>query len=661
MAFHDNPIIDDNAHRSEESVNAVKSIFTTKHRFRCRDQYPDNGVDQNVELLDDQSTATGKLFGIQIKSTKSAKIVDVNGQPHLVWQFKTSRLGYLLRYAPPGYGLVVMYVEDTGKSYFDYADDIATRASEIRGNDDWRKQTMVDVHIPINNELTQETVVDIYIKLIRRFQNHDLLLSKHGRSYNIPVSDSLANQTQRFPLEKLEEFGIIYLVNENEFGKICQILAPYQNKEIAQFKRVCLFGTYAWMHIGHVFEAKTLLMRCKRFEPDFDSFEREIYVMTRYRLAWLAGDISIEEFGRQMDAELSTFKNPINIINVRLNLFFLKVSTLGSQEIIEGGLDKEFVQFFEEIEELDINEKGKHMLIMQHCEILSGYINCLVGEFALLINLRRKLGGSPLPEAQNLADRINHLGQVVAEKLVAASEYGEAADEKLIQAIALYEVARHFLQVQFNLAVRGAETPFTLELKADYQVCLGRFIYAYKQYEKEQHIHEAYLALHHAADTILLFRLLYKQELSDEDGEQLLAYAKELEDELGFKPYASQIEEGLRVTTHIREHPEESKLKDVTDEHLEIIARQILAAQQLPLDRLSNILSELKAYRRFDQECQNLDIELLSNAQNVSDPIYLYMNPPSYKLKSLKTGLETPPSNDIEYLLQMFQYLMEKT
>ena len=115
MAFNDNPIIDDNSHRSEESVNAVKSAFTSKRGFRCRDQNPDNGVDQNVELLDDKSQATGKLFGIQIKSAHSVKLAELDGESYVCWQFKTSRLGYLTRYTPPGYGLVVMYDEETEK------------------------------------------------------------------------------------------------------------------------------------------------------------------------------------------------------------------------------------------------------------------------------------------------------------------------------------------------------------------------------------------------------------------------------------------------------------------------------------------------------------------------------------------------------------------
>ena len=654
MAFNDNPIIDDNAHLSEESVNAVKAAFTSKRGFRCRDQYPDNGVDQNVELLNERSEATGKLFGIQIKSTKSIKKIDIEDNQYLVWQFKTSRLGYLTRYAPPGYGLVVIYIEENEKCYFDFVDEITARLNRIHPNDTWENQQTVNIHIPLSNEVTPESIALIYSKLTQRFKRHELFLSQHGKSFDLPFTINKFPQTNKFPLEELE-LGIIYLIERHEFSKICRLISPYRHFEIGQFKTVCLFGTYAWMEVGHVYEAKSLLMRCKRFEPEFNDFEKEVYVMTKHRLAWLSGDISLQEFGQEMEIELAKFKNPTNIVGIRLNLFFLKVSALDTLDVIDRELGVDLKLFFNEIKKLEISEKGKYILILQLCEIVSGYMNILLTRFILIMNIRKNIGGPIQEEGHELADRINDMGQIVYEHIMSAVEYGSRSEEKLIYATALYRKAKHFLHTQFILALQGDASPWTVELKTDYLRGFAEFVNYYNANLEEEHYYDAYLALHHAVDIILLYRLLYKQELRDKNGEDLIEIAKKMENQFGFKPYKSQIEEGMRVTNHQRDNPSIIKLANATDAQLLMMAKQIQVSQRLQVDKLTNILSELQTYRRFDQVCNNPNIELLTELPITQ---HLYDRPQKYKLRSIPTGLETPLSKDIEHLMEMFHHLM---
>jgi hypothetical protein len=53
MSFYDDPVIDDNAKRSQESVHFVKGLFSEKNGFVYREENPDYGVDLDVELMVD--------------------------------------------------------------------------------------------------------------------------------------------------------------------------------------------------------------------------------------------------------------------------------------------------------------------------------------------------------------------------------------------------------------------------------------------------------------------------------------------------------------------------------------------------------------------------------------------------------------------------------
>ncbi len=93
MAFTDDPKIDKNAERSEESVLFVKQLMNLKTGFLCREEHPDYGVDLDVELKNETEGVSGKQFAIQIKSTESVKVINESGDKYVSLKFKTSRLG----------------------------------------------------------------------------------------------------------------------------------------------------------------------------------------------------------------------------------------------------------------------------------------------------------------------------------------------------------------------------------------------------------------------------------------------------------------------------------------------------------------------------------------------------------------------------------------
>jgi hypothetical protein len=125
MAFNDEPTVDANSERSEESENMLRLLFNKKAGFIYREEKPDYGVDVNIELVDSRG-ATSKVFPIQIKSTSALTIVTHSQATYASIEFKTSRLGYLCRRTPI-FGLITIYDEATKRTYFDYVDDIVTR------------------------------------------------------------------------------------------------------------------------------------------------------------------------------------------------------------------------------------------------------------------------------------------------------------------------------------------------------------------------------------------------------------------------------------------------------------------------------------------------------------------------------------------------------
>lgn len=129
---------------------------------------------------------------------------------------------------------------------------------------------------------------------------------------------------------------------------------------------------------------------------------------------------------------------------------------------------------------------------------------------------------------------------------------------------------------------------------------------------------------------------------------------------MGFKPYKSVIFEGLNRIKEIRNNPNVQVLEFTSDEQLTSLARNIQFANDLPEDRFNHIVSDLKAYRLFEQVCKNPDIEMLQNQYHTFRKETHYKTPCIYTLRSKKTGIETPPHQNIEVLLKMFEHILMK-
>lgn len=653
MAFWDTPIIDKNAERSEQSILAVRQFINLQSGFLCREEYPDYGVDFVVELRNDKDNASGKQFAIQVKSTQKVKSIESAGQKYVSFSFLTSRLGYLLLRNPPSYGLIIMYDEDSKKCFFDYVEDIVNRITDEHGDEEWKKQEHVNIHLSFQNEITNEIVQSIHQKYTRRFRNTDFMLARHGEDYALPTikNDSI-------PVLTIEEFerNIRWLINEQEFSLICLAIQHLGYPNVSKSKLLTLFGAFAFSETGQIAEAKYFWNKSARYKDQFESFEWEIYEFTQLKVESMAGDISLEEMGEKIQALLPRTKNPLNIINLKLNLYVFEVAERSKNNFFEEGFDEELLQFFETIQALDIEAANIHGLVVHHCESVSNYLTSFISYFSIQSKFVNPTTWRNNQErtGKQMA-RANKIDDVLTLCLCSAIDFANENNDKRLEADGLNQLARTFLQRQFTYALIGSPFPLNRELIIDYKTNRIRFLIAYNTYLDKGLIRDAYLALNQCLDLLYVFHKLYHQELIAESTEEISKFAKSIEDEMNFKPYQSVVREALNKVLDKKNNLSAIDFfENASDEQLMIAARHFLEANNLPEDRLVNILSYFKSHRFFEQKCKNPDIELTQDLRHSLSLDTLFKFPCQYVLFNRKTGVHSLPHTDIDVLLKVF-------
>jgi hypothetical protein len=184
MGFNDFPNVDCNSKRSEESVNALRPFFSRKNGFIFRDENPDYGVDVDIELVINGQDASSWMFAIQIKSKEKLKVITEHGEELISLKFNVSRLAYLSKRLP-AFGLIVTYDEKDQLSYYGYVEDIIVRLDNHAKRTGWREQESVNILFP-PIKITIDEVEKIHQKMVQRHENHNRLVTEHGKQFDIP-------------------------------------------------------------------------------------------------------------------------------------------------------------------------------------------------------------------------------------------------------------------------------------------------------------------------------------------------------------------------------------------------------------------------------------------------------------------------------------------
>lgn len=658
MAFDDNPIVDDNSKRSEESEHAVRHFFNRKSGFLCRDELPDLGVDLDVELIEENSTMSAFKFAIQIKSTAKATYITKDEESFISFSFKPSRLRYLAQ-RTPGCGLIILYDESAEVLFFDYIEDIITRVQASKEDESWKDQLTVNIHFPVSNKITPTIVQRIYDKFLQRKRNHDLLLQDHGESYHLPVYGK-PNDPINLTVEELEENGSI-LINNQEFKLLHFALSGLKRGEIRKSKLLCLYAAVAYSEIGDVIEAKYYLSRCKQFRETYSPSDKELLLLIGPRVDFISGEISLTEYGKKMDLLFNEVKNPLNILNVKLNLMYLKVLDRIRNGKYTVEFDVELKSIFSEIEQLEIKEENRNALIIQHSDIVLNYTNAFLSKNVIRQRIREKLNYELSDqEKEELITRYFELRELPISYLEKVFNYSNETQNDILKSNVLFRLANYFLITHLCLVFIKESPPLTYELKKQYLNHVNNLFIVFNVFIEEKRKREAHLSLNFSLDLRKLFSLEYGQALIDEDENETIKLIEQIEFETGMKKYNSHVEEAFHHFESINQLTQEDLLLRSSDQDIEKFAHTILEVYQLPEDRLINIIAELKNYKKFHEACKNPDLDLLQDLSHNSSIETSYKYPPKYIIRNMKTGLKTLPSTDIDELLEAFKDVLNE-
>ncbi len=158
------PQFDESAGNSEESIIAVRSIFSPKNGFKCREELADYGSDLNVELLLDGKQAWNRRFQVQVKSRASVKGDILVNSPVISYKAKVYNLNYL-KQGFPVQGLFIIYDVNSQTCYFEFLINILKQLDNTYG-DSWKQQENVNIHIPLRNLLTDDAAKRIHKQIV---------------------------------------------------------------------------------------------------------------------------------------------------------------------------------------------------------------------------------------------------------------------------------------------------------------------------------------------------------------------------------------------------------------------------------------------------------------------------------------------------------------
>ena len=156
-----------------------------------------------------------------------------------------------------------------------------------------------------------------------------------------------------------------------------------------------------------------------------------------------------------------------------------------------------------------------------------------------------------------------------------------------------------------------------------------------------------------------MYFLVYSKQIENYPEGKIETNIKAIESETGLQSYEPMVEEGLKKTL-FADLNSGRFISSLPLKMLEVFAQELFNAYQLPKDRYQNILNDLLTFHKFSAVCDNEDIELLQELQHTQSIETMYKYPCKYILRSKQTGIQTPPSENIDDLLNMFKNIIKK-
>lgn len=621
-----------------------------KNGFLSRTESPDYGVDLDIELIDHNSGATSKKFGVQIKSMTEVKTATYSSETFVSLPFKTSRLRYLAE-REPTYGLILVYSEKEQETYFDYVEEIINRLNEIKADDSWKNQDSVNILIPFQI-LSNETSKEIHNKFTLRFKNHTQLIKKHGNDFNIPsLSFKTGSESINIDEDKvslLEKHGSM-LFNENEYDILTEAIESLSSKEINSSSEILFVAALLYSYTGKIIEGQYYVQKAKRLSSKLSEEKQICLDFAAYYVEFAKGNLTHEEY---LDLFVSQLDNPNlsedNNLLIKINtIWFRFLNNHRSANLVIEFDTSHIDDLLIEIENSTIETKQKH----QYKIYLYQTYHAMVVEYFLKtfvdIKLKESLGIEESLE-KRLQITKNILGIISDSNQAIFDAYQYAGDNfKLLKATAAQALCQNFLTFRTALFSIDYEEGLNFNHSVQYERNYNFGVLAYSIFLELGLYQNAYEALGQIKELVELCEITEGFFIGTKTKEEFETIIFQMREKYGFQPYFS----GVRDIALGKGTRASKVLDDVT---LRQHAEKISTLYNLPQDRTGNIFLELKTIQTFKLKNTNPQIELLQDLRHTLSYKTHYANPPLFILRHKTTEIETKPSSDIEYLLEQF-------
>lgn len=649
MAFNDNPQFDESARASEESVLAVKNWFTLRRGFRCREENPDNGTDLNIELGDpNRKDFTGSKFPVQIKSNQSIEIVYKDSIPFISYSIKTSRLGYFSR-IPPSYGLFVIYDVKSGNIYYDFTEKIIARIDEQR-DDDWKNQDKVKVNIPLTNVLSEETIITIYKTLIFRFENLARLIHEQGSNYSIPSNSFKSKNTEWDIFEKFEQIGYL-LFNDREFDCMYRYFETTSRHKIINSKSQTLLAFITYCELGRAIEANFYLSKSKRFNNDFDDFEKDLRELYILKLEYILGSIDTDKYADGLENLQALTESDINRISICTNIMQLRlIGIFQEDKINELKLEEELFRLLDTVNKFEkIDDITKYHLKINIAETIFIYTVNLFLNIGKIVMIQRDLKRESNYRRQD-ALKVVPLLNLVNKILTEAYKFSINEKDENLRAESAYKLGWIFVSMQFNLIMLKQLESSSLRL-SQYNDAHNYFAESIDIFKNKGRVIEYRKALLGLYDLKFIYNFFKNELIGSVSCIQILDLIRKIELENDLPPINSATEDMINETY---EKTDAKLLKDYTESNINDFLELLMKAYNLPVSCKENLLSSIKARAFFDKYNTENRFVLLENQPNANMP---YSQPVWFIIQDKITGISTVGNTDINYIMKQMRMI----
>lgn len=652
MAFNDSPEIDIYSKNSEESVLVVKQFLMQKSGFIAREENPDKGVDFDVELILNNQ-ASGFKFAIQLKSVQKAKFLTKEETQYVAYRIKTSRLGYLCRRSP-GYGLIIIYDDESRTSYFDYVENIVKNLDLIANDDAWRENDTVTMYINSDMVLDPSSVAELHHIMLNRRDGHQNMYAKYASEFGLPGFNKYVVEDLS---ELIEKYGYA-LLNSRDY----HIIYDYLNKQpfikIADNPRLLLLAAVTYSQIGQNIEADFFISKCKRYFDNYADSEKELLNLFQIVTEFHLGRIDKDKYLDKLRSIEPHIKNNSNAILIRIQILFnemidINVFAIEPFKYILPKLDS----LIEAINSCKIDEEIRNYYSL---EILSVMYQIGIQHFfryttdALI--QKKVLGEAPIKERISNAHTLIMLLGTPMKLLQEIYEYSVRESNEHLKAAVIFKRTFMFDSLVMTTLTSVFSGEITFDKFKDqqqpqlFEQSYRDIIDAYNIFNKRYDLDIAYRSLSMSLELNYFYSYIYGKNIDEHALDATRRRMTELEGALGLEPNEI-VAEKMIISAMARSNSDIISYKSLSEGDESLVAELFLKAIGLPLERLPNLLSEISFMRNAEVAINTKYFEILQNLSHTKSKETFYSSPPRHIIRCKGCNYQTIESDNLDELL----------